>query len=490
MSVKVASVLSLDSLQVIHKGSQYVLMLQKDNAIHVPFAYAVSVIRELKPLPNAPVIPFLRTLRANQIAPCMVMKHRIKSDGYALNAQGCADGKTTQAFWLVSQLRPLKTLFVVHRTALADQIVGEGRDCTGLHVVRAENPEKIDVNSRLVVVMIHVIHKLPKEYLESIDLLIVDECDRVAGEKHGPALLHCTPKRVLGMTATPGEMNSRDVDPVVGLLYGLKPILPGARKPFNVVRILYPYKPPMENHWYVDSRTRQRKFGPNWELVQNSISRNHERNLDIIRLVRALLASKADAKVFVFVKFKYHVKALADIMEHIGMVKNRDFALIYGDEDSGDVRSSRIYIGTYSKGEAGFDEKSLQGFDGSRISHVILASDIADPRQAIGRGNRYEGIPCVWEILDDNEIIRGPHAGARERCYRENGAIDVKTINMIDFDLGETIAAPAPVVTVQRSAVFGRGGGRGGTRGSRGGRGRGGYKNNSYTSRFEGVEPP
>jgi len=483
MAVRVAAISSLDSLFVTHKGSQYSLVMQKDGVIHVPFAYALSLTRQLKPIPAAPPIPFLRTLRANQIAPCMVMKLRINVDGYVLNAQGCADGKTTQAYWLISQLKPMKALFVTHRTVLLEQIVSEGQQCTGMIIHKAEKPEQLAVDSRLVVVMVHVMHRLPKAYLESVDLLIVDECDRVAGPEHGKALLYCTPKRILGMTATPGEMNSRDVDPVVGLLYGLKPILPGARKPFKVVRILYPYKPPSEKGWYVDSRTKQRKFGVIWKKVLDGISGNHNRNLDIVRLVRVLLTSKADAKVFVLLKYKCNVKAIADILEHIGMRKNVDYALVYGDEEE-EITCCRIYVGTYSKGEAGFDENNLRGFDGSRVSHVILGIDVVDPRQAAGRGNRYLGIPCVWEILDDNDIIRGPHAANREKWYNENGAISIKTIELRDLELGDQIAMPAPAnITVQRSGVWPARGGRGGARG----RGRGGYV---YRGGSNNVEPP
>lgn len=480
MAVRVASVSSVESLKVEHKGAQYVLMMQQDGAVHVPFAYAVSVTRQLKPLRKtvAP-LPFLRVLRPNQIAPTMVMKLRLTTDGYALNAQGCADGKTTQAFWAASQLGVDKLLFVVHRTGLADQIVSEGRECTGMAVVRAEDPEALPADARVVVVMVHVMHRLPKAWLRDVDLLVVDECDRVAGPVHGTALLHCTPKRVLGMTATPGELNSRDVDPVVGLLYGLKPILPGIRKPFRVVRILYPFKPPVVNHWYVDTRTQQRKYGVDWKAVLDSISRHHQRNVDLVRLVRVLLATREDAKVFVLLKYKYNVKAVADILTHVGMVKNRDYALIYGDEDSKDVMCCRVYIGTYSKGEAGFDEKGLRGFDGRRVNHVVLGSDVTDPRQGIGRAFRYEGVPCVWEVLDDNDIIRGPHAGARERWYSENGVVSVRTLELNEVDLGPAIAAPVPPPYVAQASSGGRGGrsgGRGAWRGRGGGRGgRSGY---------------
>jgi hypothetical protein len=475
MAVRVTSISSTSGLEVEHKGNRYTLRIERDGATHVPFAYATALSRQLRPLPDAPRIPFLRVLRPNQIAPTMVMKMRISMEGFALNAQGCADGKTTQAYWLVSQLNPLRTLFVSPRVNIAEQIVKEGIECTGIMPYRADDPSSVPEGARIVVVMVHVMHQLPTWFLRSVDLLIVDECDRVAGPIHGTNLLHCTPKRILGMTATPGELNSQHVDPVVGLLYGLKPILPGVRKPFKVIRILYPYTPPVCNHWYVDRKTGQRKFGADWGKILEHISGNHRRNVDMVRLIRMLLA-KAENKVFILVKYKYHVRTLQLILEHVGMVKNRDFALVYGDEDDKNVVCCRLYVGTYSKGEAGFDEKGLRGFDGRRVNHVILGIDVTDPRQGIGRGFRFEGVPCVWEVLDDHDIIRGYHAAPKEKWYLENGALSIRTVELDDIELGDDVEMEEPPKVVSLGGGYGRGGGYsgGGGRGTYG-RGRGGY---------------
>jgi hypothetical protein len=489
MAVRVASISSVEALRVSHKGAEYALLRQEDGACHVPFAYATTLARSPPRMDPAERIPFLRTLRPNQIAPTMVMKLRLSTEGYALNAQGCADGKTTQAYWVVSQLSPRRTLVVTHRVDIAAQWVSEGAECMGFAPWRAEDPEKVPAEARVVVVLVHVMHQLPRYVLRELDLLVVDECDRVAGPVHGRALLLCTPKRVLGLTATPGEMNSPGVDPVVGLIYGLKPILPGARKPFKVVRVLYPFKPVVRQHWYV-AKNGQRKLGPDWGVFMNSISCNHERNLDLVRLVRMLLAASAENKVFVFVKYVYHVDALSRVLRHLGMEKNKDFALVYGDEDTTSIRCCRLYVGTSSKGEAGFDERGLKGFDGLRVNHVIFGVDVLDPRQGGGRAFRAD-MPCIWELLDDHELLREYHAGMRDKWYLENGALSIKTVEMDALDLGEPIEGLEAPAATSRPSSGGRGGrGRGDWRGGRGGRGgtRGGWRGRGGASTYR--EPP
>ncbi|HJW28599.1 MAG TPA: DEAD/DEAH box helicase family protein, partial [Saprospiraceae bacterium] len=470
MAIRIADISSVDALKVEHKGSQFVLARRDGDAILIPFAYALSLKKDLlKPVVMGEKIPFNRVLRPNQVAPTMVMKMRLNSDGYALNAQGCGDGKTTQAYWVISQLNPKRTLIVTHLTNLQDQWVNEGKECMGFEPWKARDPEKVGDDARVVVTMIHVMDKFNDAFLKSVDLLIVDECDRIAGPVHGNALLMCTAKRVLGLTATSGELNSKDVYPVLSLIYGPKPILPGVRKPFKVMQVLYPYKPPVVQKWYTDSNGK-RKLGPDWQLITSSSASNHRRNVDVVTLARTLLSS-CDDHVFILCKFVYNVEFLARICEHIGMKKNSDYSLVYGD---GPVEAcARLYIGTYSKGEAGFDEKSLKGFDGKRVRHVISSADVMDPRQGIGRAFRADD-PCVWEILDDCELTREYHAPMKIKWYTENGATSIKLINFGDIDVGADIDVEAPPPREKKSWGNSGGGNSGGVwRGGRGGGGRG-----------------
>ena len=489
MAVQLTEASRLEQLRVRHKGSEYNLYRKDNEYIYVPFAWATSISRELiTPMRTGEKIPFNRVLRESQLAPCMTMKMRLKNEGCALNAQSCGDGKTNQSFWIISQFSPKRTLVVVHRVGLAEQWIQEGNACIGFEPWRAEEPEKVPESARVIIILVHVMEKLPKNILTNIDLLIVDECDRVAGPVHGTNLLSCTPRRVLGLTATPGEINCRDVDPVVGLIYGIKPILPGERKPFKVIRINYPYKPIVPNHWYVDA-IGNRKWGPDWSALTNGSACNHKRNIDIVRLVRELINADEKNKVFIFVKFKYHVEYIERILKHIGMTKNENYALVYGNEKD-DVACCRVYIGTLSKGEAGFDEKSLKGYEksnGDRVNHVIFGADVIDSRQGSGRANRSEH-PIVWEFLDDNDIIREVHAPRREKWYKENNGI-VVTRELEDIELGDEIVLEAPPPRPTTRKPWGRGNGnwRGNWRG-RGsyGRGRGALpqKKNGY------IEPP
>ena len=445
MAVRVGSISRLDDLQVLHKGSEFTLCRTEEGALHIPFAYASAISRTVQPVKKGEIIPFKRVLRPTQIAPTMVMKLRLNSEGSALNAQGCGDGKTTQAFWIISQFSPERTLIVTHRTDLATQWQNEGKECTGLIVWRAEKPTEVCMAARIVVVMVHVMEQLPKQFLRSVDLLIVDECERIASVVFGKSLLLCTPKRILGLTATPGEINSNNVDPSVALLYGTKPILPGTRKPFKVVRILYPFKPVEKQHWYINKKG-VRTLGPDWTALTSSIAFNHERNLYIARLVKAFVDADPNNKIFIFVKLANQV----DCLKHIFTELKIEVEKVYRNKRP---KCARVYIGTYSKGEAGFDEKILEGFDGIRINIVLLAADVIDSRQAIGRGFRYEGLPLVLEILDDNKYLREYHAQNRAKYYEENGAVSIKTLKHDELDLGEEILKIQPLVIEKKPAA-------------------------------------
>src|ERR1019366_2358809 len=114
MGTRVGSISKLDDLFVSHKGTEFTLVRTEGGVLHIPFAYAAAISRDIKPIVKGEQIPFNRVLRPNQIAPTMVMKLRLSSDGSALNPQGCGDGKTTQAYWVISQLSPETTLIVSH----------------------------------------------------------------------------------------------------------------------------------------------------------------------------------------------------------------------------------------------------------------------------------------------------------------------------------------------------------------------------------------
>jgi hypothetical protein len=426
----VKTISSLEALKV-SRGDDYVCSKVVDGFVRIPYAYGRSITKTPpKPIQEgASPISCAYNLHDTQLGPALSVKTQLSRNGYALLSLDCADGKTAIAFWQVTVMTPppARVLVVVHREFLRAQISKEITAITGCEPWIATKPEEISEGARFVVCMVHVLDKLPEWYKRSVDVMIVDEAHRIVGPVFGLNLLSITPKRLIGMTATPGNIESRDLDPVVKLLYGNAPITSMTHRPFNVLRILTPFKPECRLKWQYDPRTRQRKQILDWGLVQKSLATNEERNKMIVSVTSFFLSVSESAQIIVLCKLvKDHIKLLEPMYESEGIVTGA----VYGGNEPPEV--SRCYLGTYGKAEAGFDEKALKGYNNKRINIVLMADDTLDPRQAAGRGRRAE-CPLFIELLDEHDIIRKNHADTRAKWYRSNGAIAIDTVRWTGY---------------------------------------------------------
>lgn len=462
MAILVKELTNNNILDVSHKGKEYNMKREENGKIYVPFAFGRVLTKDdpLIEIQKGNKINFKLVLRDNQIGPCMNIKVKLDKQGYCLLGLDCADGKTVLMIHTISNLSPKLTLVVTHRKPLRDQIAKEIKEKTGEEVWVAEKPAEVSSGARIILCTILKVPKLPESIRNNVDLLVVDECDCIGSKKYTECLMTVTPKRLLGMTATFDDFKTGSQHRALELLYGTTPITSAEHKPYKVLRVETIFKPKVVTFW----DWKKKKHRTNWSILYKSLACMYERNAYCCIIIKYFLEASSKNKIAVLrkevayiepqkvkeVKRKRKVltedeketkrllsgkpaaktkpkkeKAVIPYEQqlkeslHIHLEKiYPNYQKVYGTNPK--VVDSRVFVGTYSKMQAGFDCRGLPGFDGNHINVVIELDDVEDCRQTVGRGLRSED-PLIIEFIDDNDILRG-HARNRAKYHEGRGA--------------------------------------------------------------------
>lgn len=322
-------------------------------------------------------------------------------------------GKTVVGAFLASKLQKL-TLVLYTQTILQGQwlktfetftdakcwMVGEGPPPKEAHVI-------LCMDTRF--------HKLPREYVDMIGTVIIDEADTFCTPTCVPVLLGSNPQYIVAMTAT--LQRADGMDDMITAVCGTHNVTCISQKPFLVYKF--------SNGLEFNPRVNKRTGAVDWTDLQNQVYQSEERNDMIIKIIK----NNPERKILVMVWRIQHAQTLYDKLKETESVD-----IMAGKKKS--YNDSRILIGTVSKIGRGFDESAAcQDYSGRRIDLLLFTAEMNNVsliEQVVGRVFRAE-LPIVIHFVDGFQLADKHWRQAQKWYKSRNGWIqpvdDVDKLN-------------------------------------------------------------
>ena len=236
--------------------------------------------------------------------------------------------------------------------------------------------------------------KRPNNFYSKIGTVIIDEAHLILSEVFSKSLKSLQPRYLVGLSATPYRLDG--FNELLKIYFGEKYITRELFRKHTVYQIKTSFSPKVELN-------KQGKV--NWSDIINKQSYNSKRNEMIVNLIKffpkrnfLVICKRVDQAHFIVSRLLEEKEKVTSL---IGSQKEYE-------------KESRILVGTVSKIGVGFDHQKLDT--------LLLASDIKDYYiQALGRVFRSKKhIPLVFDIVDDNNILKN-HWRTRRKIYLKHG---------------------------------------------------------------------
>lgn len=253
---------------------------------------------------------------------------------------------------------------------------------------------------------------IPKEYLDAIGTVIVDESHNFCTPSNSGVLLACHPRHFISCSATLKRPDGMET--MIQSIVGNNEINRYSSNPFEYYRV----------NTNITVQTKLNKQGKtDFNALVNDLCEVEARN----RLIFYLVQNQLDRKILVMTARVSHAKYLYDCFKMLG--ESVDYMAgpkqLYTD--------SRILVATYSKLGEGFDEENFcPDYNGIHLNTLILCSTFKSERmllQVLGRVFRTK-MPRVFDLVDKVDLIWKRHYPARRKVVLEINGI-VKTIEVV-----------------------------------------------------------
>jgi superfamily II DNA or RNA helicase len=344
---------------------------------------------------NYPITEFNTTknLYSHQIPIAEEALSHLENKGTTVLGLPPGSGKTVYGA-VIAAAAGLYTCVLIKNIILADQWLKTFQDFTDATVWIVpdaaglkKNPVPEGKMPQVTICMLGRYAFLPKEYRESIGVLIIDEAHSWCIPTGVDCLLAWEPKYVVAETAT--LVRQDQMHQMMQVICGLHGIFKKTQKSFTVYKVATGYKPEV-------GKTAGGRLDYNGLL--KDISNSEYCNQIIVKLIK----DNSDRKVLVLTRLREHVDILME------MIQTEGIKVDYLAGNKKNYTDSDVLIGTISKIGTGFDEKNAcKDFGGKRINMVILASSIKDEallEQSVGRGFRSED-PIIVDIFIVDEFL-------------------------------------------------------------------------------------
>ena len=337
-------------------------------------------------------------------------------------------GKTVVSAWLSSKVGYL-TLVLSHRTGLIKQWSNTYSKFTnakiwtvGENFPQVTNNEYIDV----ILCMNTRFHHIPKELIDAIGTVIVDESHNFCTAGNVGALLGTRPRYFISCSATLKRPDG--MDKMINFVVGNNSITKHSSKPFKYYEVRTGLKIQTFNN--AQNKTDFTKY-------VRDLSSHELRN----RLILQLVSSLKDSKILILTARTDHAKYIHQCLSLYG--ENVD--IMVGSKNS--YQDSRVLIGTYSKIGEGFDEASVcDNYNGVRLDTLINCSTFKSEtilEQTSGRVFRAK-FPNIYDLVDDMPISKR-HFAVRKKWYlSRNGTPHLINANLSSLHLHIEHLPPLP----------------------------------------------
>ena len=386
-----------------------------NNEVVVPYAFGNKLLNTH--INSERVYPdknykFIGELRSYQIEVAKTANEHLNTTGSTILGLYASFGKTILAAYL-SSFRKGLTL-VVHPI----KMVQDGWKNTFERYTTAKvwvNNGKIlntlnDYNKYDVIVTQNTqFHKIPKEVLEQVKILIIDEAHMFCVPDRIHCLLGTNPLYIMACTAT---LERRDgMESIIHSVCGTNGIFIKNPKKFTVFHLLTGIK------------TQIQAENP-WSNLVKDLCENPIRNAMIIDLVETNL----NYKIMILTWSTKHAQYLKKVLSERGTSVD----ILVGNKNT--YKDSRVLIGSYSKIGTGFDECLVCPDWGGKRSNLMIMTGSTKSLQALdqwtGRIFRAD-FPNIFYLDDDNRISKNHWRDMRKwfESSDRNGTIIDKYMN-------------------------------------------------------------
>jgi superfamily II DNA or RNA helicase len=400
---------------------------ERSQLIYAPFHYGVNTIG---------IVPFLSKnkekwgkftgqLRTEQKDIVEQAQKYLDTERSCLISLKCGGGKTVISLYLASLLQA-RTLFITHRVTLKFQTLAgikqffpdaDAYVIDGITLLNKFN--KNNLNPTFTVASVKNLAHLPAKFLDTIEMVIIDECHSfVSPKSYTPILKHLHPAYLLGLSATPNRTDG--MGKVLDFLFGPVIVYKPPRS-HTVYRLKTEYEPVIEmKNGHLD-----------WHTVLESQANNIERNKFIVKLVKYF----STRNFLILCKRISQAKMLLDLLLEAG----EKSTILIESQRTYNI-DARVLVSTYSKAGVGFDHPKLDT--------LIVAADVDENiEQYHGRiFRRVDSDPFVIDLVDKHGVFDN-HWRNRRKFYLEAGAV-IKNFHQAFPCLGNE-----PIETINETTV-------------------------------------
>ena len=416
----------------VQSNIMYKVFEETDTVFHLPRYYGIANYgnpdQNLMPLGIDINVPFVGSLRPDQDNIVQTYVTAALKHGGGLLELPCGEGKTVDACKIISMLNK-KTLFIVHKGDLVDQVIERMSQFIPTARVGRIQGQTVDIDNKdVVVAMLQSLSmkQYPPGTFESFGLTIVDECHHISSEVFCRSLQRFTTQYTLGLSAT---MVRKDGLSNVFKMFLGEIVFSKQRPPMEhvlVKAIQYKSQDAVFNITNYDYRgnpaystmiTKLCSFSPRSEFIlkvlmnELNIAKTLNLNIQVMILAhnRNLLTYLYDAIVS---------RNISPVGYYLGGMKQAELK-----ESAG----KQVIVATYSMAAEGLDIKTL--------NTLILATPKTDIIQAAGRIVRMKHKrPMIVDIIDSHDMFL--RQWQKRRRYFSDNKYNIKhtTSDLYDAD--------------------------------------------------------
>lgn len=383
----------------------------RTSILHIPTGLVTQPI-DSKAKPNLTQIKFCSTLRpAQEQMKAKFLEHLKTHNGGIIRAE-TGTGKTVLALSIAAELG-LKTLVIVPTAFLMSQWINRIKTFTDVQEVGIVRQHICHTAFPITVGMIHTLAKDKYAINDHFDLVIWDECHKVAAPTFSETAKMFWTKYRMGLSATPRRKDGLENV----FMYHIGDIIQADIRQDLVPKVI-------RLHYHGGSHKGCVFNGElNLGMYATRAAGSSARNALIINYI--LKAVKKNRAILVLSDRIAQLTHMRDqiIFDYDLRDTQRSHGMLTGKQKYG--LDQKLILGTY--GCAGL------GADLTHLDTVFFATPRVDVEQAVGRILRAPTgrEPIVVEVIDNGSHIMKKWAKAREKFYRSKG-MQIIDVNKAD----------------------------------------------------------
>ncbi|XWV26271.1 putative ATP-dependent RNA helicase [Tupanvirus soda lake] len=339
---------------------------------------------------------------------------------------GCGSGKTNMAIYIACKYK-LKTLFIVHKTFLKNQVINRIKSTTNIKKIGIIQQKKVETEYPFVVGMVQSLAKIDYDDIifRDFGMIIIDEVHHMGARNFSRVYQKMSAKYMLGISA---ERRRNDgMYKIINWYMG--PILHAEEQKPNDMVVVKKF------HYKTSNKERSKVIinkytgEPDRSTMVTNIVHIKRRNRFILKMIEELFDQGKNV-LFLSGRLK-QVNLFYRMLNKNEYIKGNVGEYIGGmsEEDLSESATKQIILGTYSMAEEGLDIENL--------NVVILSTPKSAIKQSVGRILRkeiYEEHPIVIDIIDDDNAVLKKQSNARDAYYKKQH-YNIQEFRISDYKL-------------------------------------------------------